>query len=230
MKSDEKHAVFIELSKLLYTSLDLLKGNQSLHFTSLSAINRILDMCIVHKNYEIGSLTKSTECVASDSDCRISAPKPCKPESVAVIPDGLPGDGMKAGIQKKISSGHDPPFEKTSEEDESKSFTVTRTPLEILTALDPAQVMSVLHNSITMHKRIIGTRQKCTPSTRLRQCTHHCIQILSARILVVMCHGPNVQHKVVADGHVRTLVEALDPNNSPVSRYLIFYACRLVGW
>ncbi|KAH3786903.1 hypothetical protein DPMN_165018 [Dreissena polymorpha] len=94
---------------------------------------------------------------------------------------------------------------------------VLRTPLEILTSCDPSNILSILHNNITMHKRIIGTRQKCTPSTRIRQCTHHCLQILSARILVVMCHGAGVRHKLVNDGHAKTLVEALDPNHDPVS-------------
>ncbi|KAJ8317110.1 hypothetical protein KUTeg_005014 [Tegillarca granosa] len=66
-----------------------------------------------------------------------------------------------------------------------------------------------------MHKRIIGTRQKCTPSTRWQHCTHHCLQILSARILAVMVHGSQCQYRIIVDGHIKTLVEALDPNHDP---------------
>lgn len=102
-------------------------------------------------------------------------------------------------------------------------MSVTRTPLEILLAMDPGQIMSVLHNSITMHKRIIGTRQKCTPGVRWRHCTHHCLQILSARVLTVMSHSSHVQSKIVTGGHLKPLIDALDPNNDPVGIRVVLY-------
>ena len=136
-----------------------------------------------------------------------------------------------AHLSRKLSStskkfaNKDPSYsDRFQDEDDVRppAMPLNRTPLEIVTNADPSQILNVLHNNITMHKRNTGTRQKCSPSTRRRQCIHHCLQILSARILVVMCHGTNVQHRVVADGHVKTLVEALDPNNDPVSHLFLF--------
>ncbi|GFR82896.1 1-phosphatidylinositol-4,5-bisphosphate phosphodiesterase epsilon-1 [Elysia marginata] len=106
---------------------------------------------------------------------------------------------------------------------------VARTPLEILLSLDPSQIVSCLHNNITMHKRIIGTRHKCTPSVRQRHCTHHCLQIMSARVLTIMCHSAHVQHKLVTRGHLKMLVEALDPNHDPQLLCLLLQALACVA-
>ncbi|CAL1528799.1 unnamed protein product, partial [Lymnaea stagnalis] len=80
-----------------------------------------------------------------------------------------------------------------------------------------------------MHKRIIGTRHKCTPSVRQRHCTHHCLQILSARVLTLMCHSAHVQHKLVTRGHLKMLVEALDPNHDPQLLCLLLQALACVA-
>jgi hypothetical protein len=92
-----------------------------------------------------------------------------------------------------------------------------KTPLEVLQNADPTQVLEILQESITKHKQLMGARHKCTPSVRLKSCTHHCVQILSARVFAVMCQGNNAQHRVINEGHIQTLVDALDPNHDPVS-------------
>ncbi len=66
--------------------------------------------------------------------------------------------------------------------------TLERTPLELLANSDPGPLVVILSTSIERHRSTMGTRHKCTPSVRLRHCTYHCLQILSARILTVMCH------------------------------------------
>lgn len=223
---DEKYELFIQLSKLLMASLELLRFGQTLHFTALSIVNRIIDMCIVHKNYEIPSaLSHSTIREYLDhgsSDTLHKSPKHSA-NSVTKHEDGC---GASTAFKRPFvnfqkSGNHDNHSDRTEDGAEmGKSHLQPQlnfSPLEILTSYNPSQILSILHNSITMHKRIIGTRQKCTPSTRLRNCTHHCLQILSARILVVMSHGSYVQHRIIVDGHIKTLVEALDPNHDPVS-------------
>lgn len=92
-----------------------------------------------------------------------------------------------------------------------------RTILERLYLVDPGVLINLLNNLLTAQKRALCFRQRCTPSRRLKVCAVHCSQILVARVLVVMTHSPVVQHRIVADGHLRTLVDALDPNYDPVS-------------
>lgn len=184
-------------------------------------------MCIVHKNYEIPSaISHSTMREYLDqgsSDTLQKSPKHAG-NNVSKHEESSCGAGTAfkrpfANFQK--SGNHEVHCDKTDDGADMGRANlfpqISFSPLEILTSYNPSQILSILHNSITMHKRIIGTRQKCTPSTRLRTCTHHCLQILSARILVVMSHGSYVQLRIIADGHIKTLVEALDPNHDPVS-------------
>ena len=364
---ETKHSILLELSKLLHASLELMRGKQSLHFTALSTVNRIMDICIVNKNYEFGSSPphhRGVEPNADSSQANYSGDRHessvfAQPSSSSSAPPGAGGGGggggagagfsfskgstnasfkgslstggggggvesgasyvrfhshahPHTGLNSRLAgssdnysastymgvsstlgsaspcsplSGSIPPSSQscggaafgfssasTSQPQQSSSSTITysstlnrisslhkrrtsqashdhqqqqqqqqqqgavgaaeedefgrssgeagalaKTPLEILLSLDPSQIVSCLHNNITMHKRIIGTRHKCTPSVRQRHCTHHCLQILSARVLTIMCHSAHVQHKLVTRGHLKMLVEALDPNHDPVS-------------
>ncbi|KAK0044965.1 1-phosphatidylinositol 4 5-bisphosphate phosphodiesterase epsilon-1, partial [Biomphalaria pfeifferi] len=298
-----KHSIFLEFSKLLQAALELMRGKQSLHFTALSTVNRIMDICIVNKNYEFGStackadtdpssfsdvgqefilgrnchgVSKGTSVgrdqhtakfqshahphtglcswLSSSDDSSTSAAflttsrgfshgnttsssttSPSAPGSFPVTTSGVSAPSASATTSvtcsstlNRISSLHkrrssqpshehqQHPAAGAEEDDPSRAGApVVRTPLEILLSLDPSQIVSCLHNNITMHKRIVGTRHKCTPSVRQRHCTHHCLQIMSARVLTLMCHSAHVQHKLVTRGHLKMLVEALDPNHDP---------------
>ena len=220
---------FYDLSRLMIIAFEILKGKQSLHFTALKSINQIIDLCVIHRNHEISCLTKSPEQLSNTELYKHSTPKRKSSQLTSEENTALNRHFSLGRKERRMShDGHAHSHSKESheksveEKEDSKSSTLSncmqvhRTPLDILSYCDPSQILSILHNNITMHKRIIGTRQKCTPSTRLRECTHHCLQIMSARILTVMCHGPSVQHKLVCDGHAKTLVEALDPNHDPV--------------
>lgn len=228
--SEDKVEHFYDLSRLMIIAFEILKGKQSLHFTALKSINQIIDLCVIHRNHEISCLTKSPEQLSNTDLYKHSTPNRKSSQLTSEENTALNRHFSLGRKERRLShDGHvhshsKEPHEKSVEEKEdskssnlSNCMQVHRTPLDILSCCDPSQILSILHNNITMHKRIIGTRQKCTPSTRLRECTHHCLQIMSGRILAVMCHGPSVQHKLVTDGHAKTLVEALDPNHDPVS-------------
>lgn len=218
----------MQLSKLLTTALDLLKGGQSLHFSSLSIINRIIDICIVFKHHKVqqhqSTTNNDTIQIKLGENQPRKSPKHRINQSTQCCTEETTG---ASNAFQRISSIHlkkhssEGAKEKIEDGEEVKlgtlSSAVLKDPLEMLISCDPSQILSVLHNSITMHKRIIGTRQKCTPSTRWQHCTHHCLQILSARILAVMVHGSHCQYRIIVDGHIKTLVEALDPNHDPVS-------------
>lgn len=96
------------------------------------------------------------------------------------------------------------------------------TPLDYLSTIDPEKILDILQKAISMHKQTMGTRHKCKPSLRMKTCTHHCVEVMSARLFTVMCHGNVVQYKTVNEGHIRKLVDALDPNHDPVSENFIF--------
>ncbi|XP_064631376.1 uncharacterized protein LOC135489776 isoform X2 [Lineus longissimus] len=218
---EEKHNIFIQLSKLLNTAFELLKGKQSLHFTALTAINKIIDMCIVNGVYNVCGL----------GNAHIS--ETTRLHKARTPNNSFRGEVQKTALKKRtsldgVANTHRDKQKEDLPETVDQSAEI-HTPVEKLMSTDPSQILNVLHNSITMHNRITGTRAKCTPSTRVRHCTHHCLQILSARILTVMCHGINVQHRVINDGHIKTLIEALDPNHDPHLLCLILQALACIA-
>ena len=92
-------------------------------------------------------------------------------------------------------------------------------PLDALYDHEPSALVHVFDAAQqSLRASLVPTRQKCTPSTRLPSCPH-CILILSARILTVMAQAPAVQRRLVAMGHVRSIVDALDPNFDPVCNH-----------
>lgn len=97
------------------------------------------------------------------------------------------------------------------------------TPLSALSSRDPALILGVLQEAVARQKATLGApgRHRCSPSVRSRLCAPHCLQILSARLFAVMCHDAASQRQVIEGDHVRTLVDALDPNHDPVS-YLVY--------
>lgn len=99
------------------------------------------------------------------------------------------------------------------------------TALDVLMNSDPALFLAILQDSIAKYKQVMAARHRCTPSIRWRHCTHHCLQILSARLFTVMCQGTSVQHKVISCEHLKALVDALDPNNDPVSIRVDYINC-----
>ena len=95
----------------------------------------------------------------------------------------------------------------------------TSTPLGALSSRDPTLLLGILQEAVARQKATLGApgRHRCSPSVRSRQCAPHCLQILSARLFAVMCHDVASQRRVIDGDHVRTLVDALDPNHDPVS-------------
>jgi len=113
---------------------------------------------------------------------------------------------------KPVPSAAGPPAVDT--EDATSS-----TPLGVLSARDPVLLLGVLQEAVARQKATLGApgRHRCSPSVRCRHCAPHCLQILSARLFAVMCHDVASQRQVIDGDHVRTLVDALDPNHDPVS-------------
>ncbi|XP_023223276.1 uncharacterized protein LOC111624610 [Centruroides sculpturatus] len=106
---------------------------------------------------------------------------------------------------------------------ENKSWTIKKEDewkkeksiLEILTDRSIDLILNVLNNAITLHKRVVGTRQHCTPSRRWRNCNYHCLQILSARAILYLSQAEEAQKKLLEDGHLKIIIAALDSTHDP---------------
>lgn len=250
----------MQLTRLLRLALDMLATHKHMHFTALTTINRIVDVCIIHQVYHMWVFERETVNVkAATSQAESCEQKTMMNSHFARISHGsMKVSGCKdsprtkqaswkaRSVPRKDSVPSIPSIKVSSQnhqdsvtsKQQETSFieceTVTDTPamtvptaiscdnlevtpLEVLNNCDPGLILGILHGAIATQKKLMGTRHKCTPSVRLRHCSHHCLQILSARVFTVICRSSGVQQKVMSeDGHIPVLVEALDPNHDPV--------------
>ncbi len=289
-----KLEVLRQLTKLLRLAVDMVRGPASSHFTALSAINHIVDICVTHGVHHpwrledsgqppgLGPSTPSplepslhpcaqhglhvsssreglmpssisgsgfaqhssgaTASGISSSHSHSGLPTSCTKSSMmsSVLSDvnnpvhvqienlirgsprfpgrcgigSSPGklrnaswrsssgrnqqDSMKSNRSVGESSLRETSFMGGLSEESDVSLTVgvatdsnailERTPLELLFNSDPGPLIKLLCSAIEKHKSTMGTRHKCTPSVRLRHCTYHCLQIMSARALTVISH------------------------------------------
>ena len=135
-----------------------------------------------------------------------------------------PGDNEGPSAVKSVPTAAVPPVVDT--EDSASS-----TPLGVLSSRDPVLLLGVLQEAVGRQKANLGApgRHRCSPSVRCRHCAPHCLQILSARLFAVMCHDASSQRQVIDGDHVRTLVDALDPNHDPVSYRLRWFYYRIAA-
>ncbi|RWS16109.1 1-phosphatidylinositol 4:5-bisphosphate phosphodiesterase epsilon-1-like protein, partial [Dinothrombium tinctorium] len=105
--------------------------------------------------------------------------------------------------------------------DKHKDATTSGSEIQISTLLNILLVegldllLNVLNNAITLHKRVTGSKQTCTPSHRWRHCTYHCLQILSARALLFISQSSDSRKRFVEDGPLKVLLSSLDSTHDP---------------
>jgi phosphatidylinositol phospholipase C epsilon len=100
-----------------------------------------------------------------------------------------------------------------------------------------ATVLSLVLNAITLHRRVVvgqhqhqSSRFRCTPSLRIRQCSYHCLQILSARLLLYMAGSSALSRdQLMKEAQLRMMVEALDYTLDPQLLCLVIQTVALLA-
>ncbi|XP_071448032.1 uncharacterized protein, partial [Hetaerina americana] len=88
--------------------------------------------------------------------------------------------------------------------------------VDVLSSEHALSVLNILHNALTLYKRVVGSRQQCSPSMRWRHCSYHCLQLLAARALLVMTEqSTTVQNTLAQEPQLRLLASALDSTHDP---------------
>ena len=90
-------------------------------------------------------------------------------------------------------------------------------------------VLSLILNAITLQRRVVGTRTRCTPSLRIRRCSYHCLQILGARLLLFLAQTTHYRDQLVQEAQLRMVVEALDYTLDPQLLCLVLNTVALLA-
>ena len=94
----------------------------------------------------------------------------------------------------------------------------TYEPFSLLYQIEPLHLLRLMRTRLEAHRREFNNRPKCVPSTRSPLCTHHCVVILAARILTILCQDHTFQIRFVGTKeNLVIIVDMLNINNDPVS-------------
>jgi hypothetical protein len=94
----------------------------------------------------------------------------------------------------------------------------TYEPFSLLYKIEPIHLLRLMRTRLEAHRREFNNRPKCVPSTRSPLCTHHCVVILAARILTVLCQDHTFQMRFIGiKENLAIIVDMLNINNDPVN-------------
>jgi hypothetical protein len=107
---------------------------------------------------------------------------------------------------------------------ENLNTVYTYEPFSLLYQIEPSQLLRLMRTRLDAHRREFNNRPKCVPSTRSPLCTHHCVVILAARILTILCQDHTFQMKFInTKENLAIIIDMLNINNDPVRRKKKFF-------
>ena len=93
----------------------------------------------------------------------------------------------------------------------------TYEPFSLLYQIEPGHFLRLMRTRLDAHRKEFNNRPKCVPSTRSPLCTHHCVVILAARILTILCQDHTFQLRLIeSKENLSIIVDMLNINNDPV--------------
>lgn len=95
-------------------------------------------------------------------------------------------------------------------------------PFSLLYQIEPGQFLRLMRTRLDAHRKEFNNRPKCVPSTRSPLCTHHCVLILAARILSILCQDHSFQLRLIGSKeNLSIILDMLNINNDPVNLLLL---------
>uniref|UniRef100_A0A8D9BY52 Phosphoinositide phospholipase C n=2 Tax=Cacopsylla melanoneura TaxID=428564 RepID=A0A8D9BY52_9HEMI len=210
-KKAELNACLILLLKIC---LNLMHGVHDLQYTGLATINKVIDTSIV---YDLAHLKVNLYEVLYNKDGTDNSQnsKDVNSSATARLNRGPKLGTKRLGSVWKYTSVEQTDPVKTPPSDDNQIENTEQSILDVLSSVHALSVLNILHNSITLYKRVIGSRQQCTPSNRWRHCSYHCLQILAARVLLFMVENMSVQDQLSQEPQLKILCAALDSTHDP---------------
>jgi len=91
-------------------------------------------------------------------------------------------------------------------------------PFALLYQIEPVHLLNLMRTRLDAHRKEFNNRPKCVPSTRSPLCTHHCVVILAARLLTILCQDHTFQLRFIGTKeNLAIIIDMLNINNDPVN-------------
>ncbi|RZF45199.1 hypothetical protein LSTR_LSTR009970 [Laodelphax striatellus] len=243
--SDCRRELVAVCCTLLKVCLSLIHGVHDHQFTALVTINKVIDVCVVHKlghskyraidalRHPCNDKSQPTNELGEQQSLQTQV-------SVEGGQEAASGGGGGSGAtpsrprNQKLSAKRLGSVWRHAAGEQIEQVRKTITPdssveesiMDVLSSAHAVSILNILHNSLTLYKRVIGSKQLCSPSQRFRQCSYHCLQLMATRVLLFMVETPSVQTQLVQEPQLRILTAALDSTNDP---QLLVLALQIVA-
>lgn len=249
MSANQQSTLDCALSKLLQVGVEFLAGSHSVQFTGLVLINKIIDVSMATSSSS-QEQQQQQQCLSDKRPAqqRRQQQQPKKNNKLSAGPCQLM-KSKKATCNSKTYSYwkemiQQPTTATTNDgcADDTSSTASSNSSKSVVTRLlsdkvHAATVLSLVLNAITLHRRVVvgqhqhqSSRFRCTPSLRIRQCSYHCLQILSARLLLYMAGSSALSRdQLMKEAQLRMMVEALDYTLDPQLLCLVIQTVALLA-
>ncbi|KAL1122757.1 hypothetical protein AAG570_003084 [Ranatra chinensis] len=202
---------------LLKSCLNLIHGVHDVQYTAIVTINKIIDTCVIYKLAHVK--VRLSEALPHPSTA-VGCQKESEGQAVAkeAMVRGTPASRPLKTTKRLGSVWRHAAGEQLEQVRRTLATEVVEheeSVMDVLSSTHAMSVLNILHNSLTLYKRVIGSKQQCTPSQRWRHCSYHCLQLLAARALLFMVEGTTVQAQLAQEPQLRILAAALDSTHDP---------------
>ena len=109
-------------------------------------------------------------------------------------------------------------FSSNNSTNDNLNTVYTYEPFSLLYQIEPIHLLRLMRTRLDAHRREFNNRPKCVPSTRSPLCTHHCVVILAARMLTILCQDHTFQMRFISTKeNLAIIIDMLNINNDPVN-------------
>ncbi|CAF3718220.1 unnamed protein product [Adineta steineri] len=113
---------------------------------------------------------------------------------------------------------------------ENSNTIYTFEPFSLLYQIEPIHLLRLMRTHLDAHRKEFNNRPKCVPSTRSPLCTHHCVVILAARLLTILCQDHTFQLRFIGTKeNLVIIIDMLNINNDPHLICLILQTLGVVA-
>ncbi|XP_059477759.1 uncharacterized protein LOC132198045 isoform X2 [Neocloeon triangulifer] len=212
------------LCLVLRVCLSLIHGVHDLQYTAMVTINKVIDACVIHRLSDVKVHTSQAlrhPCTYCDHQETEGLPRSKQRLTAENRP--TPAAKRLGSVWRQTTT--EVPDAARKPEELAKEESV----LDVLSSVHALSVLNILHNALTLYKRVVGSKQQCTPSQRWRHCSYHCLQLLAARALLFMSKSSSVQDQLVQDPQLRILIAALDSTHDPQLLVLVLQIVAILA-
>ena len=222
------------LSSLLQVGVEFLSSSHSVQFTGLVLINKVIDVALATNERMTSDTSRYPSTRTTASSRRRSARTGHKVAPVHRIQTWRDVIVPPAPVRQTSTTsggGHcSDADDDHAAGDHVEAEAMLQPIIQLLTdKVHAGKVLSLVLNAITLHRRVVGTRFRCTPSLRIRSCSYHCIQILSARLLLYLAQSAVARAQLMEEAALRMMIEALDYTLDPQLLCLVIQTVALLA-